>query len=83
MKEEHNLLLLAHKRRYDDMRGEYGELQRMFHDRPSRPDDIKHIKYLMKEIDSMKRSLAEAEVKVMHANGKDFLKQISLPLSFL
>ena len=70
MRLEHIALVQAHKNKCENMKSEYKEIEKLFSDRPSRPDDIRHIKFLMKEVDAMKKNLADAEVKVMHANGK-------------
>jgi hypothetical protein len=41
MKMEHECLVQAHKNRVDEMRTEYKEIEKMFNERPSRPDDIR------------------------------------------
>jgi hypothetical protein len=50
----------------------------MFNERPSRPDDIRQIKILLKEIENHKKAVAEAEIKVVHAN--EIVKYLQLEL---
>ena len=69
MKLEHFQLLEAQKRKNIDLQKEYDEIQKLHGERPSRPDDIRHIKTLLKDIENMKLNVAEAEQKVVHANG--------------
>lgn len=78
MKKEFEILLNAHRDRIEELRFEYRELERLFNQRPSRPDDIRHIKLLMKEIDHFRKQLSDAEVKVLHAN--EIVKYLQLEL---
>lgn len=53
-------------------------MERLFNERPSRNDDIKQIKVLLKEIDGMKKMLNDSDLKVAHAN--EIVKYLQLEL---
>ncbi|KAL4453698.1 hypothetical protein ABPG74_009594 [Tetrahymena malaccensis] len=78
MKKDFEELIKAHKLKSEELRGEYRELERLFNERPSRPDDIRQIKLLLKEIENYKKCLSEAEIKVLHAN--EIVKYLQLEL---
>ncbi|KAL4446600.1 hypothetical protein ABPG74_005538 [Tetrahymena malaccensis] len=78
MKKEYENLIHAHKNRVEELNIELRDLERLFAERPSRPDDIKQIKLLLKELELTKKKLAETDIKILHAN--EIVKYLQLEL---
>lgn len=57
MKKEFDELIQSHGKRLEEHKGEYRKLEKILIDHPSRPDDIRQIKLLLKEIETIKKTL--------------------------
>ncbi len=44
-------LIDLHKTKIEQSKFEYRELEKLFNERPSRPDDVRQIKKLLKEVE--------------------------------
>lgn len=60
------------------MQAKFDELEKLFLERPSRPEDLSAIKDLLEEKEDMARIVEAAELKVKHAN--EIVKYLQMEL---